>query len=271
MNLRETTVELQAGRRKAVVPFFTAGYPDEATFLELLACAGRAGCRVIEVGIPFSDPIADGPVIQASSQVALEQGMTITRTLALVQEAREQVNAAFVVMGYMNPILSLGLDSFAARARESGVTGTIIADLPIEESDQARGVFAERDLVLVDLVAPFSGPDRVDAIASRAEGFLYLVSFAGVTGAAKGLDTNIESLAAGLRERTALPLYVGFGISNSKNARRAVQRTDGVIIGSALIRIIQSAPSHAEAVLRVESFLREIDQAVNNPQGSISS
>lgn len=268
MNLRETTLSMQSSGVKAVVPFFTAGFPDEKTFLDLLACAARAGCRVIEIGIPFSDPIADGPVIQASSQVVLENGMTLEKSLALVREASMHVPAAFVVMGYMNPLLRMGLAAFAGAARESGVSGAIVADLPLEESDEVRRIFAGEAITLVDLVTPLSGPDRVDAIARRAEGFLYLVSFAGVTGAEKSIDTNLEALAAGLRERSDVPLYVGFGISTRDNARQAVRQTDGVIIGSALIRIIQASASSSEAVAAVESFLQDINQAVNNSRGS---
>ncbi len=264
MKLTETTRGLREAGQKVLVPFFTAGYPDEQTFLALLETAARAGCRVIEIGVPFSDPIADGPVIQESSQQVLAGGMTLRRALELTAEASARTDAALVMMGYVNPLLAMGLEEFAAAARQAGVAGVIVPDTPLEESADVRRALGDQGVALVDLVAPTSSEKRVGRIAAKATGFLYLVSMTGVTGAGLAPGRQVADLVARVRRRTDLPLYVGFGVSRADQAAAIVQHADGVIIGSALIRLIQAAPSGAEAVTRVEAFLGECLQAMNS-------
>jgi len=262
-NLSAATSACRQDGVKALVPFFTAGYPDEATFLELVAAAGRAGCPVIEIGVPFSDPIADGPVIQASSQAALARGMSLRRALDLTAEAAASTPAALVLMGYLNPILRLGLDAFADAARQAGISGVIVPDVPLEESAPIRRALATAELTLVDLVAPNSDPDRIARIGAVAGGFLYLVSLTGVTGSRAVFGHDLDDFVGRVRRGSDLPLYVGFGVSDREQAERVTRRADGVIIGSALIRIIQSAPDPGAAVARVERFLGEIARALN--------
>jgi len=256
---------MRASGQKALVPFFTAGYPDEETFLALVAAAARTGCRLVEVGIPFSDPIADGPVIQASSEAALARGMTLARALDLTREASMESKVSVCAMGYLNPILRMGIERFARRAAESGVAGVIIPDLPIDESARTRRALAAESITLVDLVALTSSPERLAAISRSAEGFLYLVALTGVTGSSAAEPAVFDAFVDRVRSQAPLPLYAGFGIATPEDALRATARSDGVIIGSALIRIIDAAPSPEAAVAKVEEFLHTVQEAINPP------
>ena len=256
-------MSMRSRGEKGLVPFFTAGYPDEETFLRLIRAASDAGCKVIEIGVPFSDPIADGPAIQESSSRALENGISLNRTLELAVQAREKTSARLVLMGYFNPVLQMGLERFARRAGEAGVAGVIIPDVPLEESTDIRKVLEKEEVTFVDLVARTSSADRIKAIAGCAKGFLYLVSVTGVTGVRSPLSKDLEAFVARVREEADIPLYVGFGVSNRDLAVQAVHRADGVIIGSALIRIIQSAATAEAAVTHVKNFLEDIHQAIN--------
>ncbi len=264
MRLERITREMRDAGRKALVPFFTAGYPDETTFLACVRAAAMAGCRVFEVGIPFSDPVADGPLIQASSQRALEGGMTLDRALDLTAQAADETGLAPVVMSYVNPILRKGLDAFAARAAEAGVAGVILPDVPVEESAAAAEALAAADLDLVALMAPTTDPDRAGAIAAASRGFLYLVSLTGVTGAALGGGEGLPDLVARARAATDLPCYVGFGVSTPEQARAAASAADGVIIGSALIKIIETAPSPTAAPALLRDFLGGVAAALED-------
>jgi tryptophan synthase alpha chain len=261
--LRELTEETRARGHKALVPFLTAGYPDKETSLRLLVAAVRSGCRVVEVGIPFSDPMADGPVIQAASEQALAHGMTLAHALELVARASAEAPAGYVVMSYLNPILQMGVARFAERAARAGVCGVILPDVPLEESVELRGELARAGITLVYLVAPTSGEDRVAAIARQADGFLYLVSLTGVTGAREGLAAGLEDFVARARRASDLPLYVGFGVSTPEQAAAVVcSGADGVIIGSALIRIVRDTPDARAAEAAVSAFLARVAAAM---------
>jgi tryptophan synthase alpha chain len=265
MTLSEATRSLKSRGEKALVPFFTAGYPDEETFLKLLGTASESGCQVIEIGVPFSDPIADGPAIQESSKRALENGMSLSRALDLARMAREGNGSDFpelILMGYVNPVLRFGVERFAESARRSGVSGAIIPDVPFEESNQVRRGLMKHGMAFVDLIAPTTGVDRMRSIARGAEGFLYLVSVTGVTGASSCAPEFLEEFAGRVRRETKIPLYVGFGISSPEEAGRAARFCDGVIIGSALVRLVQSSKSNMEAVDRVRVFLEKAKQEI---------
>lgn len=264
MRLERITRELRDEGRKALVPFFTAGYPDETTFMACVRAAAMAGCRIFEVGIPFSDPVADGPLIQASSQRVLEAGMTLDRALELTAAAATETGLAPVVMSYVNPILRLGLDAFAARAAEAGVAGVILPDVPVEESAAAATALAAADLDLVALMAPTTDPARTATIAAASRGFLYLVSLTGVTGSALGGGEGLPDLVARARAATDLPCYVGFGVSTPEQARAAASEADGVIIGSALIKIIENAPSPTAAPALLRDFLGGVAAALED-------
>jgi tryptophan synthase alpha chain len=262
MRLTELTRSLRAQGARPLVPFLTAGYPDEPTFVRLLAAASRAGCPIVEIGIPFSDPVADGPLIQASSQQALRGGMTLRRALELAQDASRRDSAVLVLMSYVNPILAFGAERFAAAAEQAGIVGVIVPDVPFEESRQMRAVLAARGIAWIDMVAPTSGEERVARIAATAEGFLYLVSLTGVTGVRATLAAGVPEFVARVRARTELPLYLGFGISDREQAAAAARIADGVIVGSALIPQIQTAPTPDAAVERVGGFLEGIVRAL---------
>lgn len=265
MKLIDYTTGLRARGEKALVPFFTAGYPDEETFCDVVRAAAAAGCSVMEIGIPFSDPMADGPVIQESSRVALAGGMTLCRALELTTALASEVDVGFVFMSYINPILRMGFGPYAARARAAGVRGTIIPDLPVEEAADIRAAFAGDGIALVDLVAPTSGEARIRRIAAEADGFLYLVSLTGVTGVRSHVSRDLGGFVARVRAHTDVPLYVGFGVSGPEQAGGVARHADGVIIGSALIRLMQEAGSREEAAGSVGAFLRAVRAAMGAP------
>ncbi|MFN2371087.1 MAG: tryptophan synthase subunit alpha [Candidatus Krumholzibacteriia bacterium] len=258
--LARTAEDLRRSGAIAVVPFLTAGYPDAPTSRRLLAEAAAAGCRLVEIGVPFSDPVADGPAIQLASRRALDGGMTLAGALELARHAARDLHLVPVVMGYLNPVLAFGPARFAAACAAAGVAGVIVPDLPLEEAAGLRAVLREHGVDLVDLVAPTSGPERLAAYGRQAAGFLYLVSTTGVTGAGVGQD--ITGYAARVRAHCGLPLYVGFGIGDAASAVRVAAAADGVIIGSALQRLVAGAASPDAAVAAVGAFLREIVAAV---------
>ncbi|PIV81188.1 tryptophan synthase subunit alpha [bacterium CG17_big_fil_post_rev_8_21_14_2_50_64_8] len=266
MKLTRAVEDLRAKGRKGVVPFFTAGYPDPATTLRLVAAAQQAGCEVVELGLPFSDPIADGPAIQASSQKALAGGMTLNGALELAAEAARS-GVALVLMGYVNPLLHMGMERFADRAATAGVAGLILPDVPREESREIRGLLVQRDVAWVDLVARTTPLERVKVITADAEGFVYLVSVTGVTGTQAPRADEVEEFVERVGCHTARPLYVGFGVDGPSLARAMTRRADGVIIGSALVEVIERA-GPAAAPVAVRTFLDEVQQAVNPTEGS---
>ncbi len=251
---------------KPLVPFLTAGYPDEKTFDQVLAGAAAAGCPLVEIGIPFSDPVADGPVIQASSQRALERGMTLSRTLELAATAATDHGLAVVLMGYLNPILRMGPAAFATACGTAQVAGVIIPDLPPEEADGMRQLLAQHDTDLVDLVAPTTSAERLAGNTPSAGGFLYLVATTGVTGSGANTTDTLPAYVARVRQTTDLPLYVGFGIATGEHAAAVARVADGAIVGSALIRIINEAGPDAAAA--ATQYLSGMVQAMASPKGS---
>lgn len=262
MTLGDRTHPLRERGGKALVAFFTAGYPDAEAFLDLVRAADAAGCDVIEIGVPFSDPIADGPTVQAASASALAAGMTLERALELAAAVRGDVRAALVVMSYVNPVLAMGLDTFASRAAGAGIQGVILPDVSLEESEEPREALARSGIDTVHLLAPTSSDARIAAAAKTAAGFLYLVSVTGVTGARDHLDLDVGGFVERVRAHTAVPAYVGFGVSTPEMAARVAGAADGVIIGSRLIRAIDAgAPGGAPE--RVGTFLADVRAAID--------
>jgi tryptophan synthase alpha chain len=258
--LARTAARLREERRTAVVPFLTAGYPDAPTFRRLVAAAAEAGVSILEIGVPFSDPVADGPAIQAASQAALAQGMTLEGALAEAGAAAREHGLQPVLMGYLNPLLAYGPERFAGACAAQGVAGVIVPDLPLEEAAGLRALLRDHGVSLVELVAPTSGPERLAAYARAASGFLYLVSTTGVTGAGVGRD--IAGYVQRVREHSGLPLYVGFGIADAEAAAQVAAVADGVVIGSALQRLIAAAPTPDDAVGAVRDFLGAVMASV---------
>lgn len=242
--------QLGASGRKALVVYVTAGYPDRARSLELLRGLGEAGADVVEVGVPFSDPIADGPVIQESSQQALAAGMTFRGVLDLVAEA--QLKTPSVLFTYLNPLMSAGRDAVKL-SKQAGFDGLLVTDLPLGADPRMEEQLGSGGLAFIRLVAPTTPVERMREISGSGSGFVYLISRLGVTGAQKGPAPELEETAARLRSVTSLPICVGFGISDGTQARAAAALADGVVVGSAVVR---ASGEGVEAALALTRSLR---------------
>jgi tryptophan synthase alpha chain len=258
MSQIETTFQrLQTAGRTALMPYLTMGYPKRDSTLTLVPAIAEAGADLIELGIPFSDPLADGPTIQASSQKALENGMTLSLCLEQAASLRGQgVTLPFVFMGYYNPIYQFGIERFAAQAAASGVDGVIIPDLPPEEAQAALDAFESQGLDLVLLLAPTSNATRIQMVTELAQGFIYLVSLVGTTGARGQVAEDLAELVDRVRAETDKPLAVGFGISTPDQAAQVADLADGVIVGSALIEAIGAAEIPEDAARGFITALR---------------
>ncbi|MES1925082.1 tryptophan synthase subunit alpha [Salinisphaera sp. T31B1] len=231
--------ELAAAGRTALVPYLTAGDPSPDATVGFMHALVAAGADVIEVGVPFSDPMADGPVIQAACERALAHGTSLTRVLEMVAEfRREDASTPVVLMGYLNPIDRFGLERFAARAAEVGVDGVLIVDLTAEEAPEIMPTLRGADLDAVCLVAPTTGAERLERICANAGGFIYYVSFKGVTGSASLDVSSIGERIEAIRAVSDLPVAVGFGVSTPANAADVARVADAVVVGSALVRRI---------------------------------
>lgn len=242
---------LRAESRRALVCYVTAGHPSPAATIELLEGLSTAGADVIELGVPFSDPVADGPVIQESSAVALANGMTLDRSLDLLQRAR--VGVPVVLFTYLNPLLAAGPDVLA-RAADSGVTGVLVTDLPLGADDDREAWLSRSDLDFIRLVAPTTPSDRLARICERGSGFVYLISRMGVTGTRHDAPADLAPMVTRLRAVTDLPICAGFGISTPEQARAVSRVADGVVVGSA---IVKAAAESTDAALTLVRSMRE--------------
>ncbi len=231
----------QAGRI-ALIPYLTVGYPDPAATLDLVPALAAAGADLVELGIPFSDPLADGPTIQRSTAQALRQGVTVRRCLETVQALRQRTAVPLVFLSYYNPIFRFGLERFVAACAEVGVDGLIVADLPPEESADLATALERYGLALITLLAPTSTDERIARAVERARGFIYAVSLTGVTGARDRLPAGIPELVQRIRRHSPLPVAVGFGLSRPEHVAAVAEVADGAIVGSALINAIDRAP-----------------------------
>jgi tryptophan synthase alpha chain len=249
----------KAEGRAAFMPYFTLGYPTPELSVEIVCALAQAGAGLIELGIPYSDPLADGPTIQHSTQVALEQGVTVRKCLDMVRQLRERgVQQPLILMGYYNPILAFGLERFIQAARKAGADGLIVPDLPLEEAGALEAISREAGVALIYLAAPTSPVERLKQLAARTRGFLYLVSLTGVTGARQELPESLENFVERARAVARTPLAVGFGVSTPEQVKQVGGLVDGVIVGSALIHAAGEAQG---AVKRVESSILALLQA----------
>jgi tryptophan synthase alpha chain len=248
--------ELRARKRRALVPYITAGHPDAERTVELMRGLEEAGADVIELGLPFSDPMADGPVIQASSQRALELGMNFDRLLELV--ARANVGVPLVLFSYLNPILAAGDDALV-RAAQAGMSGLLLTDLPVGADPEREARIGAGPLEFIRLVAPTTPLERMREIAEHGRGFVYLISRLGVTGARDDLPAELPATVRRLREATSLPVCVGFGVSRPEQAARVAAIADGVVVGSAIVRA--AGESISQAVALTSSLRAAIDAA----------
>lgn len=250
--------KVKAEGRAAMMPFVTAGWPALDDTESLLKALIEGGADIIEVGIPFSDPIADGPTVQRASQKALENGVTPNHAFESVRSLREQgVDTPLVFMGYYNPVYAFGLEAYVAKCAEVGVDGLIVPDLPPEESDPLLEACVKHNVHLIYLLAPTSTPERVEAVLQRANGFIYLVAATGITGARTEFQAGLADYVARVRRHADLPLAIGFGISNRAHVLEAEKLADGVISGSALLdRLERATPDDLLAEAR--EFVRSL-------------
>ncbi|MEE9281313.1 MAG: tryptophan synthase subunit alpha [Myxococcota bacterium] len=254
--------ETRAAGRAALIPFVTAGDPDLATTAELIPELVAAGADLVEIGVPHSDPIAEGPTIQASSFRSLEQKTDLGQILELCASAREATDAPLILMGYLNNVLARGEEKLARDCAAAGVDGLIVADAPYEEAPRLQSACAEHGVHRILMVAPTSTPERVVQIASRARGFVYCVSTTGVTGARAELPRDLSLLVSRIQRATQTPVCVGFGISTPDQAAAVARLADGVIVGSALVSRIAAAATRAEAVSSATEFLRGLAEGI---------
>lgn len=228
---------------KALVAYLTTGYPDSETMQRAAVALAENGCDIIELGIPFSDPLADGATIQKASQQALQLGVTPKVCLKIAKQLHQKIAIPLVFMTYYNPVFTFGLEAFCQRCAEAGVSGLIIPDLPPEEGEELEAVTKKHNLDLIYLLAPTSPEERIALVAEKARGFIYLVSLTGVTGARETLPPELGSFVKRVRAKAKQPLCVGFGISNPQQANRIARIADGVIVGSRLIELIEKDAS----------------------------
>ncbi|HTK82117.1 MAG TPA: tryptophan synthase subunit alpha [Bacteroidota bacterium] len=248
---------------KTLSLFITAGYPTIETTVPLAVAMAEAGADLIELGIPFSDPMADGPTIQHSSELALRNGVTLRKTLDLAREIRKRSSIPLVLMGYANPIYAYGLEQLLGEAHDSGVQGMIIPDLSLEESSEYRSIAQRKEMATIFLAAPTTPPDRLARLDEASTGFLYCVSITGVTGERQKISNQTGDFLRMARTKVKNnPLLVGFGISTPEDAREVASMSDGVIIGSALIKTIQSTSS-SNILEQVSKFVGSMRNALD--------
>jgi len=238
---------LKRDGRVALIPYLTAGFPSRRASHDALRMLVETGADFIEMGIPFSDPLADGPTIQRASQAALGQGMTVAGTLELIREVRPAVPV--IAFSYLNPLMAYGLERFAHDAAGAGVSGVLVTDLPAGEDPKVEETLRASQLDLIRLVAPTSTGTRLTPVLRGAEGFIYLIARLGVTGARTTVGQELEAVIARVRAATALPIAVGFGIASGEQARRLGRLADGVVVGSALVERLEQGPEAARALM----------------------
>jgi tryptophan synthase alpha chain len=235
--------------KPTLVAYITCGDPDLRTSRDVARAAIEAGAEIIELGVPFSDPVADGPVIQRASERALKNGVSLEQVLQLAQDIRKESDAGLIVFSYLNPIMRMGLQRFVDEAARAGVDGALITDLPVEEADEYLRLMRKRNLATVFLAAPTSTDERLKPIAEASTGFVYAVSRTGITGARKDLAEDAQNLVKRLRKFTNLPIAVGFGIASAEHFAAVGQFADAAVVGSAIVQTIEQNPGkEAQAV-----------------------
>ena len=256
--------DLKASGKKGLIPFITAGDPDPSLTVELMHALVRGGANLVELGVPFSDPMADGPVIQRSSERALSKGVTLHSCLEMVKEFRKTDGLTPVVlMGYANPVEQMGAERFAAEAKAAGIDGVLIVDYPPEECVDFAARMRAAGVDPIFLLAPTSSSERIKEAAKIAAGYIYYVSMRGVTGASHLNTKDVASNIPKIREATSIPIAVGFGINDAESARTVSKTADAVVIGSRIIRLLEDS-STGQAVQSLESFIREIRVALDS-------
>ena len=259
--IEQTFKRTRSERRPALIPFITAGDPDVETTEALILRMAESGADLLELGVPFSDPLADGPTIQASSMRALENGTSLAKIFHMAERLRK-VDTPLVLMTYLNPVLKYGLKKFALDCKRCGIDGVIVPDLPPEEAAPWVKEAWRVNLDTIFLTAPTSPPERIRLVNERSRGFIYHVSLTGVTGARKELPETLESDVRRVKENSQKPVAVGFGISTPEQAKEVSRFADGIVVGSAIVRIMADSPNPPEMIARVGDFVCGIAKAL---------
>ena len=254
--LAERFAALRSSRKGGLVAYVTAGDPDAGRSSRILDAVACGGADAIEVGVPFSDPLADGPVIQRAAERAIASGANLGSVLDLIGRVRDEIAAPIVIFTYLNPILRLGAADFARRARESGADGALVLDLPVEEADGLRAPLDRHGLDTIFLVSPTTTDDRVRRMGELGRGFLYAISRLGITGARPQLADGAGDLVRRVRRHTSLPIALGFGISRPEQVAEAGRWADAAVVGSGLVNVIAESGSSSDLAGRVESYVR---------------
>jgi len=245
----------------ALIPYVTVGYPSIEATLKVVPLLASSGCDIVELGIPFSDPLADGATIQKASFYALKNGVTLQLCLDVAKQLSHKVNIPLVVMTYINPVFSYGLEEFCSACASSGVSGLIIPDLPPEEGSELEAITQRQSLDLIYLLAPTSTEERIRLVAERSRGFIYLVSVTGVTGVRDRLPRNLEAFVTKVRKVATQPLCVGFGISTPEQARQVARIADGVIVGSRIIQLMEAEDDFTSVSIFMQGLRNALDEA----------
>jgi len=255
---------LRLNRRAALIPLVMAGDPDLDTTRELMRAAVDSGADLLEIGVPFSDPTADGPVLQRSAEVGLRAGASLPRVLEVVADFRRESQLPVILYGYYNPIFRYGPERFAADAQRAGVDGVLVVDLPPEEAHELTTWLRPAGVHPIFLLAPTSGPDRIRTVVRHAAGFVYYVSVTGVTGVRPMLAESVEPMVQRLRRATTLPIGVGFGITTPEQAGAVAQFADAAVVGTAIVRVVDAHRGSPDAVAEVATFIRRLKEGMNH-------
>jgi tryptophan synthase alpha chain len=261
----QTFERLRKRHECALIPYVTAGDPDVEMTKRLVREMIARGGDIIEIGVPFSDPLADGPIVQRASQRALQSGTTLRKIIQMVRELRPEVDVPLVLMTYYNPVFRYGQEAFVADALDAGVDGIIVPDLPPEEAQTLIGLTADTPLELIFLAAPTSTPARLALIAEASRGFVYYVSRLGTTGVRDQLADDLRMMLAQLRAATSKPVAVGFGVSTPEHARLVAESADGVVVASAILQLIEDLGDRADQLERVGEFVAALKTATRLP------
>ncbi|MEQ1871384.1 MAG: tryptophan synthase subunit alpha [Vicinamibacterales bacterium] len=259
--IAERFARLKAEGQPGLVTYTTAGDPDLARSAEILMALDRAGADVLEVGVPFSDPLADGPVIQRATERALAAGASLRGVLKMIREIRQTISAPIVLFSYANPICRLGFEGFAAAAADAGVDGVLVLDLPVEEADEFRAALDRHKLDTIFLLSPTTTDERIRKASALGRGFLYGISRLGVTGARDQVATGAEEMVKRIRQHTTMPIALGFGISTPAHVAEVGAYADAAVVGSALVSLIAEASGSPGLIDRIETYVRALKAA----------
>lgn len=256
--ITQTLQQLQSENKKALIPYITPEFPVRGTTIPLILALEQAGASFIELGVPFSDPLADGPTIQHSSNVAIKNGVTVKKVLELVKELRNKTSIPLILMGYINPILHYGIEKFIRDAKFAGADGLIIPDLPPEESETFRAISKQYEISNIFLIAPTSSDERIRFISELSTDFIYCVSVTGVTGTRNSFGGSFNDFLVRVKKNSTKPFVVGFGIKSKEQVLNITKHADGIVIGSALLQSIANKTSVEDSVTTAKNFLMSL-------------